>query len=235
MSGLIVALFFKAPATAKPVKATWREKLLQMDPVGTILVMGGIISYILALEYAGQMYPWNSSTVVGLLVGCAAIFITFVFWEGWLGERAMVTPRLIRDRNVWVSSVFALFLAGSYFLIIYYLPIYFQSIDNVDPTQSGVRNLPLILAVTFATILSGGLISQNGQAIPFLVGGTALATIATGLIYTIDIGTPTGKWIGFQILAGAGFGLAFQVPVIVNQARAKPEDLSGVTAIILCT
>ena len=37
--------------------------------------------------------------------------------------------------------------AGSFFVLLYYLPIYFQSVDGVSASESGVRNLPLVLAV----------------------------------------------------------------------------------------
>lgn len=40
LSALIVLLFFKTPPAAKPVQAPLSEKLLQMDPLGTTLVMG---------------------------------------------------------------------------------------------------------------------------------------------------------------------------------------------------
>ncbi|EOO00201.1 putative major facilitator superfamily transporter protein [Phaeoacremonium minimum UCRPA7] len=233
VSGAIILFFFTTPSAAKPVQATIREKLLQMDPVGVVLVMGAVISYILALQYGGQKYAWNSSEVIGLLVGFVVISIAFVGWELYQGERAMMPKRLIGQRVYLVASLFAFFFAGAYFLIIYYLPIYFQSIDNVSPTQSGVRNLPLILAVTVATIVSGGTISATGHAAPIKIGGAAIATIAAGLLYTLDIGTSSGKWIGYQIIGGIGWGLAFQVPIITGQATSPTKDLAEVTAIIL--
>ena len=43
--------------------------------------------------------------------------------------------------------------AGSFFALLYYLPIYFQSVDGVSASESGIRNIPLILALcTFCTI-----------------------------------------------------------------------------------
>lgn len=72
ISAFIILVFFKAPSAAKPKSATLCEKLMQMDPVGAILVMGAVISYILALHYGGQMYAWNSSQVVGLLCWSAS-------------------------------------------------------------------------------------------------------------------------------------------------------------------
>lgn len=233
LAGFIILFFFTTPSAAKPVEAPLREKILQMDPVAVVLIMGAVISYVLALQYGGQSDSWSSSKVIGLLVGFFVIVIVVFVWEWFQGERAMFPGRLIKDRTYLVSSLYAFFFAGAYFLIIYYLPIYFQSIDNVNPTMSGVRNIPLIVAVMIATISSGIFISSTGIAAPVMVVGSIIATIAAGLIYTFDIGTPTGQWIGYQILGGFGWGFAFQVPIIMGQATAPPEDLAEVTAIIL--
>jgi len=82
-------------------------------------------------------------------------------------------------------------------------------------------------------ILSGTIISKTGLAVPIVVIGSAIATIAAGLLYTLDIGTTTGEWIGYQILGGVGWGFAFQVPIIIAQSNAHPEDVSSITAMIL--
>ncbi|KAK4191252.1 major facilitator superfamily domain-containing protein [Podospora australis] len=233
LSALLITFLFTAPAGAKPVQAPLKEKILQMDPLGTAIIMGGVITYILALQYGGQTEAWSDPDVIGLLVGFILIFILFGVWEWYNGERSMVVPRLFRRRAVWVCSLYSLLFAGSYFVVIYYLPIYFQAIDNTSPTESGVRNLPLILSVTVATIIGGAAVSATGYATPLAVGGAAIATIAAGLLYTLDIGTGTAKWVGYQILGGIAWGAAFQIPIIVSQATAAPEDLSSITAIVL--
>lgn len=234
VSALIILLFFQSPRGAKPVTASWKEKLLQMDLVGTVMIMGAVVAYILALQYGGQTKSWDSSVVIGLIVGLVVILIAFGVWEYYQGERAMVVPRLFKHRKVGISCIYSFFFAGSYFLVIYYLPIYFQSINNFSPTMSGVDNFPLILSVTFAIISSGIFISATGLATPIKVSGAAIAMIASGLLYTLDIDTSSGKWIGYQILGGVGWGIAFQVPIIVGQGNAKPKDISSVTAMVLC-
>src|SRR6478735_3866333 len=100
-----------------------------MDFIGTALVMGASLSLLLALQYGGVTHAWNSSVVIGLLVGFVLMVTALIGVEFWLGERAMLTPRLIRQRTVWVNAVWGFFFAGSYFITLYYLPIYFQSID----------------------------------------------------------------------------------------------------------
>ncbi|KAK3207478.1 hypothetical protein GRF29_103g1161474 [Pseudopithomyces chartarum] len=233
LAAATIFIFFQTPQAAKPVDATLREKLLQMDPLGMAVMMGAVISFILALQYGGARESWSSSTVVGLLVGFVLILIAFGILEVWQGERSMLTPRLMRDRNVWVNGLYGFFFCGAYFVPLYYLPIYFQSIDNVSPLASGVRNLPLIIAFSVGAVVSGGAISKTGVAAPILTVSAVISTVAAGLLYTLDIGTGSGKWIGYQILLGLGFGVGFQVPIIIVQANAKPTDLASTTAIIL--
>ncbi|KAG4253717.1 hypothetical protein FPRO03_07677 [Fusarium proliferatum] len=230
---LVILLTFKTPAGVKVVDATLKEKLLQMDFIGTALVMGASLSLLLALQYGGVTHAWNSSVVIGLLVGFVLMIITLIAVEFWLGERAMLTPRLIRQRTVWVNGVWSFFFAGSYFITLYYLPIYFQSIDNQSPIGSGVRNIPLIALFSVATFASGKAITKTGTAAPYLVVSSIIVTIASGLFYTLDIGTSTGKWVGYQILAGFGYGVGLQVPVVISQAFAAPSDMAPVTSIII--
>ncbi|GKT47369.1 putative efflux pump kojT [Colletotrichum spaethianum] len=233
VSAAIILFYFSTPPQAVPVKASMLEKFLQMDLIGTALIMGATISFLLALQWGGHTHPWNSSTVIGLFVGFFLIIIAFVILEWYQGERSMIAPRLISDRTVYISSIYAFFFAGAYFVLVYYLPIYFQSVDNASPTESGVRNLPLIIAVTIATITSGVSISMTGIYTPILVGSAAVATVGAGLLYTLDIGTGSDKWIGYQVLAGLAWGAGFQVPIIAIQGTVSETDMASATAVLL--
>ncbi|CAD0023538.1 unnamed protein product [Aureobasidium pullulans] len=229
LAALIVFIFFRVPHTAKPAQASMREKLLQLDLAGAGLMMGLIVCYILALQYAGQTHPWKSGQVIGLLIGFVAIVAVFISWEIFQKERAMIVPRL---RSVWVGSVFMFFFGGAYFTLLYYLPIYFQSIHNTSPIGSGVRMLALIIPLTIAAILQGFALSKIGIVPLFWIVGGAIGTIGCGLFYTMDAQTSTAKWIGYQILVGFTSGWTFQVAIANAQVHAKPEDLSQVSAIV---
>lgn len=148
--------------------------------------------------------PRNSAHEIGLLVGGAAIVGVFVLWEWFQKDTAMFSFRLAKQRVYIVESVLSFFYSGAYYLVLYYFPIYFQSVDNASARSSGVRNLPLIVAVVLSMLSNGAYISATGIAAPIIVAGTALSTICTGLLYTLDIGTSEGKWIGYQIIGGVG-------------------------------
>ena len=76
---------------------------------------------------------------------------------------------------------------------------------------------------------------MTGYYWPSLLFGSVVSTIGAALLYTLNIGTPEGKWIGYQILLGTGAGLTIQIPIIVNQASVSVDNLATITAITLCT
>ncbi|KAK3322841.1 major facilitator superfamily, partial [Apodospora peruviana] len=234
LSAFLVFVFYRTPAWAKPANASWPEKLLQMDPVGTALALGAIIAYIIAMQYGGQTEPWSSSKVIGLLVGFVLIAAAFVSWEVYAGERAMMPPRLMKQRVVWFNATWAFLLIGAYFTSVYYLPVYFQSIGGLSPTGSGVRSLPLILSTSVAIIILGMTVQYFGShRVAVMAFCAAIAAAAIGLMITFDIGISLGKEVGYQLLAGAALGFPFQLPVINSQIQSKPEDIAVVTAIIV--
>ena len=230
-----IVIFFHLPSAVKPVEAGWKETLLQMDPLGIALAMGSIICFILALQYGGTTHPWNSSVVIGLLVGFVVILLALVVWEFYQGEYAMLVPRLISQRSLWSVSTFQFFFAGSYFLLLYYLPIYFQSIKGANPIKSGVDNLPMVITAGFFVLGGGITVAKTGQAVPFMAVGAALATVGMGLLYTLGVDTPSAKWIGYQILIGAALAFPFQNCLNVMQANVDATDLASATSILYCT
>ncbi|KAJ5533855.1 Major facilitator superfamily domain general substrate transporter [Penicillium freii] len=228
----LIFLLFKTPSSAAPAKATPKEKLLQMDLVGAALMMGLIVSFILALQYGGQTHSWHSSQVIGLLVGFCVLVLVFVAWENFLEERAMIVPRLFMKPYISVGSIFMFFFGGAYFVTLYYLPIYFQSVYNSSPIGSGAKMLAFIIPLTIAAIVQGFALSKIRIVPLFWVIGGALGTIGCGLFYTFGTETSTGKWIGYQIIVGFSTGWSFQTAISNAQVHASPEDMSQATAIV---
>lgn len=182
-----------------------------MDLPGTITIVAGVVCFLLAIQWGGITKAWNDSQVIGLFVGFGLLAILFIVIQYISGDRAVLQGRLLRNRNVLVACAYAGFFGGSFFLLLYYLPIYFQSVDGVSAADSGIRNVPLVLGAALFSIISGGLISLTGQFAPFLILGGAITSIGSGLLYTLDIGSGSNQWIGYQALAGIGIGLAIQV------------------------
>jgi hypothetical protein len=162
---------------------------------------------------------------VALLVVFGVTMLSFAVLQWRLGDGATIPFRIIRQRSIWAASWFGFFLSGAFFSFICFLPIYFQAIQGVSALQSGIDNLPLILANVITTISSGVAVSKLGYITPFCCASAVLASIGSGLLTTLTANTAAGNRIGYQILFGIGCGLGFQQPPNAAQAVLAFKDL----------
>jgi hypothetical protein len=204
-----------------------------MDFIGTFILMASFICLILALQWGGVQKSWKSADVIGTLIGFILLLVIFVAVEIWQDDRALIVPRLMKQKTLALFSLFQAFNSGFFLLLMYYLPIYFQVVSGVSASQSGIRSVPYVLGISLCSIISGVGITMTGHYLPFLFSGAALGTIGAGLIYTLDIGSSSAAWIGYQALAGIGIGFSIQVAIIVSQAIVPAEDVSSITAIMI--
>ena len=210
-----------------------KEKILQMDLPGTFTIMAAAVCYILAMQWGGTTKAWSSPDVIGTLVGFGLLVIAFIAIEYFSGDRALLQGRLMKDRTLVAMSAFIFVIAGGFFMLLYYLPLYFQATRGVSPSRSGIDNLPLVLGAGLFSLVSGGIVAVTGLYIPVMIFGSMLGAIGAGLLYTLEVNTASGKWIGYQALTAIGLGLTFQIPIIVAQAVVKPSDISTISAMIL--
>ena len=129
--------------------------LEKLDLIGLALFAPAIVQILLALEWGGTRYRWDSSTVIGLFCGAAATFCVFLAWEYREGDRAMIPLPMVRRKVVWSSCLTMFFFMSSMLITTYYLPIYFQAVRNATPTMSGVYLLPAIISQMIFAPLSG--------------------------------------------------------------------------------
>jgi hypothetical protein len=136
-------------------KLTFCIMIEKLDLLGFALFAPASIQFLLALQWGGTKYPWNSSTIIGLLCGAGVTFAAFVGWEYRKGDAAMIPLSMVKQRIIASSCVVIFFFFGSMLTMSYYLPIYFQTVRGVSPTLSGVYTLPVILSQMVFAIVSG--------------------------------------------------------------------------------
>ncbi|KAI0385716.1 MFS gliotoxin efflux transporter glia [Hypomontagnella monticulosa] len=232
LAAVVVIFLFHTPSAAEHIRAPLKERLLQLDPVGVALAMGSIICFIQGLQYAGSSRPWNDSQVIGLLVGFGVISIVLALWEIYQEGHAMLIPRLLKKRAVWSLFIYQFSFVGVLFILMYYLPVYFQVIRGAGPIESGVDSLPFVISVGIFAIIGGVVVSKTGHAAPPMLAGATVATVGTGLIYSLDLDTPIKKWIGYQILTGSAIAFSVQDALNIAQANVEQEDIAAVVACV---
>lgn len=105
---------------------------------------------------------WKSARIIVLFVLFGLLISIFVGIQFWRGDLATVPPRLIKKRSIWSASWFSFCLGASFFIMVYFLPVWFQAVQGVSAVDSGIRNLPMVLGLVFVSIISGVGVSLLG-------------------------------------------------------------------------
>ncbi|MCJ1399120.1 hypothetical protein MMC11_002322 [Xylographa trunciseda] len=228
---ILIILFLQLPKIEKKKSLTFREQIDQLDPIGTFCLLTGVICLLLALQWGGSTYAWNDSRIIALFILFGLLSIAFIAVQIHLQEKATVPPRILGYRSVTSSAFFAFCISASLTVISAYLPVWFQAIEGVNAVQSGIRILPLILAVLVASIFAGGLVTAIGYYTPVLIACSIIMSIGGGLLTTFTVSTPEPLWIGYQVVFGFGVGLGQQQAGLAAQTVLADKDVPTGVAI----
>ncbi|KAF2092922.1 MFS gliotoxin efflux transporter glia [Rhizodiscina lignyota] len=225
-------LFLRMPKHIKPVPATWKEIFGHLDLPGFSLLLASLVCFTLALQWGGQIKAWNDGSVITTLVLWVSFTIIFFIVEGLQGARAMVPLKLLRPRIVWTNALYCFTSNSALFQVIFYLPIYFQSIHGKSAIMSGVDSLPFLAFFALGAVVSGAAIGKTLLLQPYQLTSALLMTAGMALFYTMDVDSSQARYIGPEILFGFGLGLSNQIPMTAVQGFSKPADVTSSTGII---
>ncbi|SPQ26247.1 bf726dd5-ee06-4dcb-8b9c-0a47d6d35c53 [Thermothielavioides terrestris] len=231
---VVIALFLKIP-DSEAAKQPIAQKLVQLDLLGTAILVPGVVCLLLALQWGGTTYPWSNGRIIALLTLAGVLLVAYGFVQVF-SKTATLPPRLVKQRSI-VSALWATFcINGGNYIFIYYLPIWFQAIKGVSAVDSGIRLLPLMLSTVFGSIFGGFLNSKVGYYTPLAIVGSCIMTVGAGLLTTLQVDSGAGKWIGYQVLYGLGVGLCFQTPNLAAQTALPRKDVPvGLALMLFCT
>lgn len=228
--GAVVGLalvFVSIPEVMSKPKAAAALRNLHhnLDLVGFCLFAPSVIMLLLAVQWGGNRYAWNSSVVIGLFIGSGVNGLVWLSWNHHKKDDAMIPVSVLKQRTVWSGCLTYGFLMSTLIVAAYYLPTYFQGVKGATPTLSGVYILPNVLAQLIFAILAGKLVAMVGFYVPFSWFSSVMMAIGYGLASTLSPSTSTGRWIGYQILYGTGSGSGLQMPLIAVQNTVMPAQI----------
>ncbi|KAF7857944.1 hypothetical protein EAF04_009301 [Stromatinia cepivora] len=232
---ILAMIVFFNPKNNMNTKRSFGSRVLELDIIGNILLLGACIMLFIAFQYTEEGGSWSSSKVIGLLVGFGVTIVVFGLWLWYQGDKALVPLDILKQRSVLASCLFSFFIYSALIIHSYYLPQWFQAIKNTSAITSGVDMIPYVVCNAFFSLVAGIVVSKFGYFTLPTILGTAIATIGCGLISTLETDTTSAQWIGYEILSAAGFGIAIQQGFTAVQTVLPLEKIPIGTAAVVAS
>jgi hypothetical protein len=156
--------------------------LKAVDWAGCLFVIGSTTMLLLGLDFGGVTYPWNSATVICLIL-FAGVFLGLFTLNEWKLVKYPVIPLILFHHRSGITSFLVCFFNGYIFMgEMYYLPLYFQAVLGSSSIMSGVYILLFVIALTISAALTGVFIQKTGVYVPAMWMGLVVTTLGAGLL-----------------------------------------------------
>jgi len=207
-----------------------RQLLREVDWAGTVLSIAGIMTIIMAINFGGTVYAWNSGQTIALFVVSGVIWIAFGFQQGFAifttAEQRVFPVHFLRNWNAVLLYICMSAVNVAAFIPIYYIPLYFQFSRGDDAINAAVRLLPLIFVLSATILFNGHLMARTNYFQPWYIFGSALTLVGGVLLSLVKVDTPTKNIYGYEVLIGIGTGCFVQAGYAVIQAMTEPSQIS---------
>jgi EmrB/QacA subfamily drug resistance transporter len=201
----------------------------RIDFLGAAIIVAGVTSLLLYLDWAGKAYGWFAPGPLALLIAAVLLAVAFVFVEHHAVE-PIIPLRLFRNPVFAVGNIYG-FLAGvAMFGAIIFLPFYLQIVLGMTPTQSGLALLPMVIGIFVTSIGSGRLITRTGRYKIYPILGAAILVVALFLLSRLRVDTPYRQLAVYMFAFGAGLGLTMQTITTAVQNAVEFRDMGTATS-----
>jgi EmrB/QacA subfamily drug resistance transporter len=201
----------------------------RIDWRGSVAIAIALVPILIIAEQ-GRTWGW-SSTAAFICYAIGAIGLgLFVLAESRIGDDALIPLRFFRNGVFSLTSGAGLLVGMGMFGGISLLPLYFQIVKGMSPTQSGLLLLPLTAGIMSSSIFSGQLISRTGRYKIYPVVGSALMVVGMGLMHFIGADTPIWQTGVYTAIFGLGLGGVMQPITLAVQNAMPPQDIGVATS-----
>jgi hypothetical protein len=171
-----------------------------------------------------------------MLTLSGVLLITFAASQRWnIFSKANTIPATIsKSRDIWLAASYAMGVTGGIYVIMLYLPFWFQVVRNKSSLSSGVLLTPTIGAYVIGSVVAGAVTTATTYYNPPMILGAILLISGAAVLTTLNPSTSTARIIGYELLYGFGAGFGFGQPTYIVQTLLPECDVAiGITFITL--
>jgi MFS family permease len=197
------------------------------DPLGVVLVTGGVAALTLGLVKGGD-WGWDTTSVVLTLTGAGVLIALFVV-HCLRSSNPLIHPSLFASRRFSGASLIALSFSASFGAMLLSVVLWEQGVWRWSALHAGLALAPgpaMVPIVSFG--IAGRLITRYGPAFVISAGSVAFAVGVAS--WAVAIHLQPNYWS--EVLAGmvlTGVGVGLTLPTIMATASSELPSQSFAT------
>lgn len=143
------------------------NRLVSIDWLGILLSIGMVVTFTMAVTFAGVQWEWSSGRTIAMFVVFAILFIAIFVQQYFtifttLETRLFPSSRVLRTRSQFLLFSATAMSTANLTIPLYYIPLLFQFVHGDTSIMAAVRLLPFVLILVFTNLAIGALLPKIG-------------------------------------------------------------------------
>lgn len=197
----------------------------RLDVAGAVTLTLAVTLLLVGLTEGAALWGVGNPRTIGLVAAGVAGLALFL----WVERRApepLLPLDLFRSRLIVVANAGNVLIGALLFSLTAYVPLFAQGVLGGTAVDAGSVLTPILVGWPIASTISGRLLLRTGYR-PLALGGSVVALAGSGLLATVDAGTPRPLLWAAMLLIGLGMGFV-AMPYFVGVQSAVPWSRRGV-------
>lgn len=186
-------------------KGDWRAKLRRIDFLGAVILVAAVLGFLLGLD-RGSNVSWTLPITIISLSVSTVLFIAFILVEIYVAAEPFAPGHIIFHRTLFACYGCNFFSFGGWLACLFFLPLFFQAVDDVSATVAGARLIPNVLAGVSGSLFGGFLMRLTGKYYWITVLAYTLLTVGMTVIFLFSGAITNSLPLTFVGTVMAGFG-----------------------------
>ncbi|ORY49447.1 MFS general substrate transporter [Rhizoclosmatium globosum] len=148
---IAVVVFLPFPPNTQSGKRM--EALGKIDWLGTFLLVTCVCCILIPIQNGGSLYAWNSATVISLFTVGFVLAAVLVYVEVYIAKYPLLPPALFKTQYTLATFIVSFCDGGSFFILAFYLPLWFQIVLGSSATNAGIHIIPYMVGTIISSVV----------------------------------------------------------------------------------
>jgi len=213
------------PVIGVPIKT----RVANLDFLGFLLNAGIWVSFTMATTMAGGQWPWNDGRTIAVWVVFGVLVALYGLQQYYCifttPETRSYPLQLLKKRTQVLLYFATSANITSLFVIVYFIPIYFQFVHGDSAIMAAVRLLPFVVVSVTFNLAAGHFLPKIQYYMTIYIVSGLLITLGGALLYGfLDPDTRAANLYGFTVIAAVGTGITLQTGYPVASLKVGQGD-----------
>jgi len=209
-------------------RVPYQPRRHSLDLIGAALMIVGAVLLLLALTWGGRRYDWISVPIGALLLGSLIAWLLFSLRlvtarEPFLPLAVLGNPVV---RSAALSGACAM---GALVGMTIFVPLYFEVVQGLSASQSGLALIPLMSGTVIASTIAGRAMMYVTHYKRMGIAGFFEGIVALSVLALWPETLPMPVVIVLLAITGLGLGLVFPIATVAMQNAVAASQMGIAT------